>query len=133
MFTRSVIGYDPPEQVTLDPFSGWGSADLAPAPASTPFDWGSIWSGTKEVLTTGADIFSKVYPAVMGTGPQTYPYKPGVPTPINPQTGQPYQINPQTGQLMIPQQAGATPAWLWPVVAGVGGFILITSMGKGRR
>ena len=132
MFTRSVIGFDPPEQVTLEPFSGWGSADLAPAPASTSFDWGSIWTGTKEVLTTAADIFGKVYPVVTG-GAQTYPYKPGTGIPINPATGQPYQIDPRTGQLISPQQAGVTPAWLWPVVAGVGGFILITSMGKGRR
>jgi len=155
MLTRSVIGFDPPEGValTLDPFNweqypvfttptgeiitaptgeAWTTNVAVPAVPTVPepgFDWSSIWGGVKDVLTTGAEVFGKVYPAITGKGVQSYPYKPGSGIPIDPRTGQPYQIDPRTGQIIGPQQAGL-PAWVWPVVAGIGGFILINSISR---
>jgi len=61
--------------------------------------WKQLWRGTKEVLTTGAEVFGKVAPAIFDK-PElapTYPTYPTYPYPITrPRTRT--QIDPRTGR-----------------------------------
>jgi hypothetical protein len=113
----------------------------APAPADSGWTWQDIWKPVSQVLTTGAEVFSKVYPAVTGTAPVTSPQT-GYPSPY-PQTPKPsaptgyqYIYNPATRSYQLQpltQQAGITASpYFWPVTLGLGALLFLTAGRKGR-
>lgn len=94
-------------------------------PAASSFSWGDFLTPVANVLKTGADIFSKVYPAIKGTGyPSPYPQTPGNSIPPG------YRYDPTTGRLVPMQtQAGigsltSSPYFL-PIVLGLGAFLIM--------
>lgn len=124
--------------------------------------WKQLWAGAKEVITTGAEVFEKVAPAIFDR-PElipTYPTYPTYPitaprtqTVINPQTGRqqtiydaPYvpgqRLDPGTTIITLPsgqritrrvQKAAVMPQWGLPLLFLGGGFLLMNTMGKRKK
>lgn len=111
--------------------------------------WKQLWAGTKEVLTTGAEVFEKVAPTVFGR-----PSVPKLPqTQIDPRTGRqrivydtPYYpgqripsgtivVTLPSGQKMLrrTQRAGIMPEWGMPLLLLGGGMLLMMGMGKPKK
>lgn len=118
--------------------------------------WKQLWAGTKEVLTTGAEVFQKVAPAIFDkpTWDPTYPIPtariPTVRVEIDPRTGRERTVTDRvyvpgqplrsgetifvlpTGQRVIRKTTGAgvMPEWGMPLLLLGGGFLLMNVMGK---
>lgn len=92
--------------------------------------WEGIWEPTKEILTTGAEVFSKVAPLVMKPPKATGAYAPPVyrPTPIRPETPPAFSwptfpTRQPTTTIVGPsyQPAGTAPLDMtWPLIALAG-------------
>ena len=113
--------------------------------------WKQLWAGTKEVLTTGAEVFEKVAPAFLDQ--PAYPKLPQTRTEIDPRTGlqrtvtdTPYfpgqPLPPDTIIVTLPsgqrvtrriQKTGVMPEWGMPLLLLGGGILLMTTMGKTRK
>ena len=123
--------------------------------------WEQLWSGTKEVLTTGAEVFEKVAPAIFDRPELTPAYPGSIPTlkvptvriEIDPRTGlqrtitdSPYfpgqPLPPDTIIVTLPsgqqvirkiQRAGIMPEWGMPLLLLGGGILLMSVMKKPKR
>lgn len=118
--------------------------------------WKQLWTGAKEVITTGAEVFEKVAPAIFDR-PELAPTYPTYPITaprtrieIDPRTGQrqtiydaPYiagqRLGPGMTIITLPsgqkitrrvQGAGVIPEWGMPLLFLGGGFLLMNMMGK---
>lgn len=114
--------------------------------------WKKLWTGTKEVLSTGVEIFTEVAPFIFSDN-ETVITTPRIITTTDPSTGLKQTVTdiPYTpGQVIPPgtiivklpsgqtvarrtQKAGIMPPWAMPVALGIGGVILMNMMGKKRR
>lgn len=117
--------YQPPIDYSNFPVVTTDSFSMPPAvqqPTSS-WSWSDIFKPAADILTAGATAFSKIYPAIKGTGyPSPYPQTPSTKVPAG------YRLDPATGRLVpLTAQAGLTASpYFWPIVLGGAAFFLMT-------